>query len=126
MDLKDEAKMKQLTFAFGESLAHSFKEKYADGRMHPRLTTVLINNELAIVGASGEFFSDLANHLKSAVDGPEVLFAGYCNGHDYYFPTRRAFEQGGYGANAVSAWIEPGGPEQMIEKAIANIAALAE
>ncbi len=126
VDLADEKLLKQLKFAFEEEFAASYSAKYAGNRMHPRLNTVLLNGELALVGASGEFFSGLANTLKRAIDKPEIIFVGYCNGHDLYFPTERAFEQGGYGANHASAWVSPGCPEKMIEKAIENVRAMAQ
>lgn len=124
VDVGNEKFMRRVAFNFAEEFAVSYGRKYAGNRMRPRMTTLLLNNELAIVGASGEFFSDLANMLKQGVTGPEVIFAGYCNGHDLYFPTKRAYAQGGYGANAGSAWVEEGGPERMIAKALENIRAL--
>ncbi len=109
---------------FGESLFNSYHGKYGGGVMHPKLTTVLINGELAIVGGSGEFFSDLSVQLKHRSTGPKTIFVGYCNGHDMYFPTRRAIEQGGYGADPASAWVAPGGPEKMIDRGVYNVGEL--
>jgi neutral ceramidase len=125
IDLTNPVLMKQLSAAFEPEFAASYSEKYAGNRMHPRLTTVIINGELALAGASGEFFCDHAIRLKNAFETPEVIFAGYCNGHDLYFPTERAYEQEGYGANNASAWVEKGGPEKMIDAAIAHIGRLA-
>lgn len=110
-----------LTEEYGEEITVGILEKYAGGQMHPRLSTVLINDELAIAGGSGEFFSALSLRLKNSVNGVKTIFAGYCNGHDLYFPTRRAMGQGGYGADPLVAWVEEGGPETMIDTAAANI-----
>jgi len=55
---------------------------------------------------------------------PETFFIGYCNGHQMYFPTREAIEEGGYGADPSVSWVPPGAGEQIIDKALANIAEL--
>lgn len=66
-------------------------------RIHPRLSTVLLNRQLALVGGSGEFFSDYALQLKTKSPAAKTLFLGYCNGHQMYFPTEAGIAQGGYG-----------------------------
>jgi neutral ceramidase len=118
LNLNDPATSDAMRAGYGESIFSSYSGKYADGTMHPKLTTLLINGELALAGGSGEFFSDLSVQLKAAVEGPKALFLGYCNGHDMYFPTERAINQGGYGADAGSAWVAPGAPEKMIAGAV--------
>jgi len=87
----------------------------------PRLSTVVINEELALVGGSGEFFSSHATRLKNASPAKKTFFFGYCNGHQMYFPTLQAIEEGGYGADPPVAWAEPGAGEKMIEKALENL-----
>jgi len=124
LDLTDPATAGGMRAGFGESLYESYRGKYEAGVMHPKLTTVLLHGELAFVGASGEFFSDLSVQLKANVGDTKALFLGYCNGHDMYFPTERAIAQGGYGADPGSAWVTPGGPEKMMERAAYSIAAL--
>jgi hypothetical protein len=99
-------------------------EELPDNRVHPRLNTVLLNNELAIVGGSGEFFSGHSVRLKKESKAPKTLFFGYCNGHQMYFPTLAAIEEGGYGADATMSWVEPGAGEKMITKALENITTL--
>lgn len=124
LDLKDPAVTEGMRAEYGESLYRSALGKYPDGLMHPKLTTLLINGELAIAGASGEFFSEHSVQLKKRIEGVKTIFVGYCNGHDMYFPTLRAIEQGGYGADPASAWVAPGGPEKMIDRAVYSIKAL--
>ena len=53
----------------------------------PELSTVLINGEIGLVGASGEFFCNHALRLRGRAGLPHLLFVGYCNGHHLYFPT---------------------------------------
>lgn len=86
-----------------------------------RMDTVILNNELAIVGGSGELFSDLANRIKKRSPAKYTLVFGYCNGHSLYVPTLEAIEEGGYGADPTVAWCPTGTGEAMVEKAIENI-----
>jgi neutral ceramidase len=99
-------------------------EELPGNTISPRLNTVLLNDELALVGGSGEFFAAHSVRLKQESASPETFFVGYCNGHQMYFPTREAIEEGGYGADPSVSWVPPGAGEQMIDKAVANIAEL--
>lgn len=102
----------------------SMLEELPGNTISPRLNTVLVNDELALVGGSGEFFSAHSVRLKKESVAPETFFIGYCNGHQMYFPTREAIEEGGYGADPSVSWVPPGAGEQIIDKALANIAEL--
>jgi len=92
-----------------------------DNTISPRMITVLVNGELALVGGSGEFFCQHATRLKQSAKSKETFFFGYCNGHCMYFPTLDAIEEGGYGADPSVSWVPPGAGEEMTDKAIANI-----
>lgn len=107
---------------FPEMLA--MLEELPDNTISPRLNTVLLNNELALVGGSGEFFSAHAVRLKAESKAPETFFIGYCNGHQMYFPTREAIEEGGYGADSSVSWVPAGAGEEIIDKALENIETL--
>ena len=96
-------------------------DEMPDDTIKPQLVTTIVNNELAIVGGSGEFFCEHANRLKKDSKAKETFFFGYCNGHHMYFPTQEAITLGGYGADPAVSWVEPGAGEQMIDKALANI-----
>lgn len=104
---------------FDELLA--FLDEMPDNKIHPEMTTLLLNGELALVTGSGEFFCQHANRLKAASKAPKTLFIGYCNGHHLYFPTLEGIEEGGYGADPAVAWAEPGAGEKMIDLALENI-----
>ncbi|GMW01343.1 MAG: hypothetical protein AMXMBFR84_24800 [Candidatus Hydrogenedentota bacterium] len=104
--------------AFTPELTNCFFDKYADGEMHPRLSTVLLNDNLYFVGASGEFFCEHAQNLKSRIRDAKVVFAGYCNGHDMYFPTIKGAAEGGYGADPGVAWAALGTAERMMDDAL--------
>ncbi|MGA2742375.1 MAG: neutral/alkaline non-lysosomal ceramidase N-terminal domain-containing protein [Bryobacteraceae bacterium] len=88
--------------AFFPELIPNYIDEYADG-IRPRLTVALLNGEIALVGVSGEFFSNHAIRLKERARVRQLFFFGYANGYHQYFPTIEAVAEGGYGAdNAVS------------------------
>lgn len=95
-----------------------------DNQVTLRMDTLVINNDLAIVGASGELFSEISNHIKAQSAAPHTLVFGCCNGHSMYVPTVEGVEQGGYGADALVAWVPTGTAEKVIDKAVENIASL--
>jgi hypothetical protein len=81
----------------------------------------LLNGDTALVGASGEFFSNHSKRLKERSYVPNTLFFGYCNGHSMYFPTIEAASEGGYGADAQVSPAEVGAGEQVMNRALVNI-----
>jgi len=92
--------------------------------VQPRMSSIVLNGELALVGGSGEFFSAHSVRLKKDSAAKETLFFGLCNGHNMYFPTREAVEEGGYGADSTVSWVSVGAGEEMIDKALGNIGML--
>ena len=87
----------------------------------PELNTVLLNGDTALVGGSGEFFSNHSNRLKERSYVPTTLFFGYCNGHNMYFPTIEAISEGGYGADPPVSPAEIGAGERLMNQALINI-----
>jgi len=82
------------------------------------LTVALLNGEIAMVGASGEFFSNHALRLKERARVKQLFFFGYCNGYHQYFPTIEAVAEGGYGADATVAIAAVGAGEEMMNLAL--------
>lgn len=110
-----------LSAAFFPELTNAFMDEMADDRVHPHLTTLLINNELFWVGVSGEYFCNHSNRLKERARDVKVVFNGYCNGHHMYFPTIEAASEGGYGADASVSWVPLGAGEEIVNKALINL-----
>lgn len=106
---------------FSELAAASMTEDLKHDLIRPRLMTVLINRELALVGGSGEFFCQHALRLKERSRADDTFFFGYCNGHHMYFPTIEAAAEGGYGADPAVSWVELGAGEQMMNRALIHI-----
>ncbi len=105
---------------FFPEITHAYAKLYGSG-LSAELNTVLLNEEIAIVGGSGEFFCNHANRLKARSYVKHTLFFGYCNGHGMYFPTIEAVSEGGYGADAGASLVEIGAGERMMDKALINI-----
>jgi hypothetical protein len=103
--------------AFFPELIPNYIDEYADG-VRPRLTVALLNNEIALVGASGEFFANHAIRLKERARGVQVFFFGYANGYHQYFPTIEAVAEGGYGADNTVSPIEVGAGEKLMNTAL--------
>ena len=109
------------TAFFPELAGASMNKDLRKDLIHPRLTTILINQELALVGGSGEFFCQHAIRLKERSRAAETFFFGYCNGHHMYFPTIEGAAEGGYGADPAVSWVSLGAGEEMMDHALINI-----
>lgn len=103
--------------AFFPELIPNFVDEYAQG-IRPRLTVALLNKEVALVGASGEFFSNHAIRLKERARVKQLFFFGYANGYHQYFPTIEAVAEGGYGADNAVSPVEIGAGEKLMNTAL--------
>ena len=103
--------------AFFPELIPNYVDEYVEG-VRPRLTVALLNGEFALVGASGEFFSNHALRLKERARVKQLFFFGYCNGYHQYFPTIEAVAEGGYGADNQVAPAAVGAGEQIMNTAL--------
>ncbi len=104
-------------FAFFPELVANFTEEYATG-VRPRITVALLNDEVGLVGGSGEFFCQHANRLRDRARLKQLFFFGYCNGYHQYFPTIEAAAEGGYGADNRVAPAEVGAGEQLMDTSL--------
>ncbi|WP_373652405.1 neutral/alkaline non-lysosomal ceramidase N-terminal domain-containing protein [Schlesneria sp. DSM 10557] len=120
IDLNNPAVLFLYGQAFFPELVRNFAEEYKNG-MHPELNTILLNREIAIVGGSGEFFSNHAVRLRERSYVKHTLFFGYCNGYMNYFPTIEAISEGGYGADPPVSPAQIGAGEEMMNRALINI-----
>src|SRR5205823_8473270 len=82
------------SFAFFPELVANYFDQYKDG-IKPRMTVAVLNEEIALVGVSGEFFSNHSLRLKQRARVKQLFFFGYCNGYHQYFPTIEAVAEGG-------------------------------
>jgi hypothetical protein len=117
IDLKNPLVFTAYSVAFFPELVRNFADEYQDG-IRPRLTVALLNDQYAIVGASGEFFCQHAVRLRERARVEQLFFFGYCNGYHQYFPTIEAASEGGYGADQQVAPAEVGAGETMMNAAL--------
>lgn len=120
VDLGDPKVVAAYERSFFPEIARNYAKLFAGG-LEAELGTVLLNGEIALVGASGEFFCNHANRLKARSYLKHTLFFGYCNGHGMYFPTIEAASEGGYGADPGVSFAELGAGERMMDRALLNI-----
>lgn len=109
-----------LRIVFFSEMALRALDEVEDGILRPHLSTIVLNDNLALVGASGEFFCTHAKRLK-LLSPMKTVFFGYCNGHHLYFPTIEAVIEGGSGTSIVESWVPVGTGERMMFKALLNI-----
>jgi neutral ceramidase len=105
------------SIAFFPELVATFVDEYQEG-IRPRLTVALINQEIALVAGSGEFFCQHAISLRERARVKQLIFCGYANGYHQYFPTIEAAAEGGYGADTTVAPAEVGAGETMMNTAL--------
>ena len=103
--------------AFFPELIPNYADEFAQG-VRPRLTVALLNGDIALVGVSGEFFSNHSLRLKERARVKQLFFFGYCNGYHQYFPTIEAVAEGGYGADNAVAPAAVGAGEQIMNSAL--------
>jgi neutral ceramidase len=103
--------------AFFPELVPNYLDEYADG-IRPRLTVALLNRDIAMVGLSGEVFSNHALRLKERARVKQLFFFGNSNGYHQYFPTIEAVAEGGYGADNSVSPVAVGAGEQLMNTAL--------
>ncbi len=103
--------------AFFPELVAGFVAEYGEG-IRPRLTVAVLDDSIALVGGSGEFFCQHAMRLRERARVDQLFFFGYANGYHQYFPTIEAAAEGGYGADPQVAPAAVGAGEQLMNTAL--------
>jgi hypothetical protein len=116
-DFRNPAVLTNYGLAFFPELIKASVDEYLEG-VRPRLTVGLLNGDIALVGVSGEFFSNHSLRLKERARVKQLFFFGYCNGYHWYFPTIEAVAEGGYGADAAVSPVAVGAGEQIMNTAL--------
>src|ERR1044071_1633901 len=86
-----------------------------------RVMTLLINDQIALMGMPGEPFVEFAIDFRARCPVPDAFFVGYANGYYGYFPTLRAAVEGGYGANSLTTRTEVGAGEAMVNHCLMRL-----
>ncbi len=109
-----------LSRAFFPAIIAFYEREYREG-VRPHLTTVLLDGRVGFVGVSGEFFCSHALRLKQRARLEHLLFLGYCNDYQQYFPTIEAVAEGGYGTEPFQAAAEVGAGERVMDRALMHL-----
>ena len=83
--------------------------------------TLLINDEIALMGMPGEPFVQFGLDFRARAPVPAAFFVGYANGYYAYFPTIKAAVEGGYGADSLTTRTQVGAGEAMVDHAVIKL-----
>ncbi|HJT77695.1 MAG TPA: hypothetical protein VJ739_10885, partial [Gemmataceae bacterium] len=106
--------------AFFPDLIAFYEREYRDG-VRPHLMVALLDGRVGLVGVSGEFFCGHSLSLKRRARLDHLLFLGYCNDYQQYFPTIEAAAEGGYGTDPVVSPAEVGAGERVMDRALIHL-----
>lgn len=96
-------------------------QQYVTPEIITPVTTLVINQQIALVGLPGEPFVGLQLLLKQRSPLAATFMCGYTNGYFGYFPTLSAAVSGGYGANTIVTRVEIGAGERMVDRGLIHI-----
>ncbi len=119
-DLQDPEVRKVLSSAYGPRFDNYLSQTIKDNTVPCTLTTLVVDEDLALVGFPGEFFVQFQTLLKEQSPFPNTFFVGYTNGYHAYFPTIRDAAAGGYGGKTAT-YVEPGAGERMTNEALVTL-----
>jgi neutral ceramidase len=96
---------------------------YPAEELETHITTVLINNHVALLTMPGEPYVEYQTSFRARLPGLDTILAGYSNGYSGYLPTIRVAVRDGvvYGGNAWPTILEVGTGERMIDRGIINV-----
>jgi hypothetical protein len=106
--------------AFFPDLIAAYEREYRDG-VRPQLTVAVLDGRVGFVGVSGEFFCGHALGVRRRARLDHLLFCGYCNDYQQYFPTIEAAAEGGYGTAPPVGMAELGAGERMADRAVYHL-----
>ena len=84
--------------------------------------TALALGDIALVGVPGELFTELGIAIKTNPVFQHTFVLGYCNDLAGYFPTREAYELGGY--EVETSRIAAGSGELVVERALSVLSGM--
>lgn len=84
------------------------------------LTTLVIDDDVALVGMPGEIFVQFQTTIKTQSPVRNSFLVGYTGGYYAYFPTLRDAAAGGYGGKTAT-YVEPGAGERLTNEALITL-----
>lgn len=119
-DVNDPAVAGVLSRVYGPRFDRYLQERLRQGSIEIPLTTLVVNDRLALVGMPGEVFVRFQLALKEEAPYPETLLVGYTNGYHAYFPTIRDAALGSYGGK-VATYVEVGAGDRLTDQALITL-----
>jgi hypothetical protein len=120
LDVSNPLVKSMLGNAFFPDLIAAYEREYRNG-VRPQLTVAVLDGRLGFVGVSGEFFCGHALNLRRRARLDHLLFCGYCNDYQQYFPTIEAVAEGGYGTAPPVGMAEVGAGERVADRALFHL-----
>jgi hypothetical protein len=120
LDVGDPAVKALLSNAFFPDLITAYEREYREG-VRPWLTVAVLDGRAGFVGVSGEFFCGHSLSLRRRARLEHLLFLGYCNDYQQYFPTIESAAEGGYGTAPPVGMAELGAGERVMDRALLHL-----
>lgn len=120
-DLRNPAVRRVLRQAYGP-LFDKYLAKL-DPKLAVPLGTIVLNNDLALVGMPGELFTQFQLDLKTHSPLRNTFLVGYAHEFHIYFPTVKDAVYGGYGA-AVNSYVGLGAGNKLVREGVIQIGQL--
>ncbi len=122
-DLQDPQVKAILSAKYGRRFDNYLAQLLTGNTIAAELTTLVLNDRVALVGMPGEVFVDFQLDLKQRSPIRDTLLVGYTNGYHAYFPTIRDAAAGGYGGKTAT-YVAPGAGELLTNEGLVSIYAL--
>lgn len=106
--------------AYGARFDRYLAPQLVDGEIDATLTTLILGDEVALVGMPGEVFVQFQLDLKQQSPIAKTLLVGYTNGYHAYFPTIRDAALGGYGGKTAT-YVAVGSGERLTDEALISL-----
>ena len=101
--------------AWRQMLVYDYWQKYR-GLLPQEVQVIRLDRDTAIVTLPHEIFVELGIAIKAASPFRTTLVVSLANDLDFYIPTRRAFEEGGY--EPTTCPLQPGCGELLVQTAV--------
>jgi neutral ceramidase len=119
-DLGDPEVRAVLSKAYGPRFDNYLAKTIKNNTIDCTLSTLLVNDELALVGMPGEMFVEFQTAIKARSPVAHSFLVGYTGGYHGYFPTLRDAAAGGYGGKTAT-YVEPGAGERLTVEALITL-----
>jgi hypothetical protein len=119
-DLENPQVREVLSRAYGPRFDNYLAKVLTNNTVPCTLTTLVIDDDIALVGMPGEIFVQFQTDLKKESPIANTFLVGYTNGYHAYFPTIRDAAAGGYGGKTAT-YVEPGAGERLTNEALITL-----